>query len=166
MYADAALVVGRSPAEQPVAAAGGLEAGRLPDGGVTDGLYVVMCVQAHARRAGRSLEAADHGRLAALANDLYVGTPQLGEVVRHRLRRRLHVAVVLGLRAHRRDRDEPYDIVDGTRNLQGDSAGEIREAGGEIRHGLTLSPDHQQVPSLPGGVPTGVGACRATFSGL
>src|SRR5674476_1239573 len=67
MYADAALVVRRSPAEQPVAPAGRLETGELPDGGVTDGLYVVVRVQAHARRSSRALEAAKDRRLERLA---------------------------------------------------------------------------------------------------
>src|SRR5674476_624541 len=67
MYADAALVVRRSPAEQPVTPAGRLETGVLPDGGGTDGLYVVVRVQAHARRSSRPSLAASKARLARLA---------------------------------------------------------------------------------------------------
>src|SRR5665647_2832830 len=132
MYADAALVVRRSPAEQPVAPAGRLETGVLPHGGVTDGLYVVVRVQAHTKRSSRALEAANDGRLAAFGNDLYVGAPQLGEVVSHRPCCGVHVGSMVGLRAHRGDRDQSDDIVDGSRDLSGDS-------GSEIGHEPTLS---------------------------
>src|SRR5674476_1100684 len=152
MYADAALVVDRSPAEQPVAPAGRLETGVLPDGGVTDGLYVVVGVQTHARCASRSLEAADDGRLAAFGNDLYVGAPQLGEVVSHRPCCGVHVGSMFGLRAHGGDRDQSDDIVDGARDLSGDS-------GSEIGHG----PD-----PIPAGTDAicPVDALTATFVGL
>src|SRR5674476_1355302 len=125
MYADAALVVDRSPAEQPVAPAGRLETGVLPDGGVTDGLYVVVGVQTNARRASRSLEAADDGRLAAFGNDLYVGAPQLGEVVSHRPCCGLRVGRLFRLGARGGHRDQSDDRVGGGGDLSGESGREI-----------------------------------------
>ncbi len=125
MDADAALVVGRATPVQAVALPRGLEARRLPDRGVADGLHVVVRVQADPRRAraaprsGRSPPGV-HPRTTICTS----GQPSSIRWFATALRRRVDVREVLGLRAHGRDRDERDDIVE---SAEGSGRQRLRE---------------------------------------
>ena len=108
---DPGLVVGGAAAVEPAVPLGRLERRRVPVDRVVLGLYVVVRVEQHRRRALRPRLARDHRRRAAVGADDVDGlAPLRAEQVGHRVRRPPHLAGAGRVGAHRLDPDQVLEV--------------------------------------------------------
>ena len=111
MRCDSGLVVGGAAAVEAAVALGGLERRRHPLAVIALGLHVVMGVQQHGRRSRRRRVPGDDGRGAALADDLHVREPGLGQQLCHRLGAALHFAAAGRVGPHRLDAHQVFQVA-------------------------------------------------------
>ena len=108
---DPGLVVGGAAAVEPAVPLGRLPRRRVPVGRVVLGLYVVVRVEQHRRRALRPRLARDHrGRSAVGAHDVDGLAPLGAQQVGHRVRRAPHLAGAGRVGADRLDPDQVLEV--------------------------------------------------------